>query len=82
VLQPVGVLRLRPVVLRHGVPQSGNYDVLASNDVSVASIVTLAFFDMQAGDGCEVKGFCTCDAFLAAAGCCTVFGRTGRHRGR
>jgi chitinase len=60
--------------------QSGNCDVPDTNDVSVASIVTPAFFDAltaQAADGCEAKGFYTRDAFLAAAGYYPAFGRTG-----
>ncbi|KAL6899373.1 hypothetical protein ACP4OV_006031 [Aristida adscensionis] len=60
--------------------QSGPCAVPATNNVSVASIVTPAFFDAllaQAADGCEAKGFYTRDAFLAAAGYYPAFGRTG-----
>ncbi|KAL6634012.1 hypothetical protein ACP70R_026683 [Stipagrostis hirtigluma subsp. patula] len=52
----------------------------ATNNVSVACIVTPAFFGAlaaQAADGCEGKGFYTRDAFLAAAGYYPAFGRTG-----
>ncbi|KAL6634704.1 hypothetical protein ACP70R_027375 [Stipagrostis hirtigluma subsp. patula] len=61
--------------------QSGPCDAPpATNNVSVASIVTPAFFDAllaQAADGCEAKGFYTRDAFLTAAGYYPAFGRTG-----
>ncbi|XP_062219572.1 chitinase 6-like [Phragmites australis] len=60
--------------------QAGPCDVPDTNNVSVASIVTPAFFDAltaQAADGCEAKGFYTRDAFLAAAGYYPAFGRTG-----
>jgi len=60
--------------------QSGPCDVPATNNVSVASIVTPAFFDAllaQAAASCEANGFYTRDAFLAAAGYYPAFGRTG-----
>lgn len=60
--------------------QSGPCDVPQTNNVSVASIVTPAFFDAllaQASDDCEAQGFYTRDAFLAAAGYYPSFGRTG-----
>nr|CAB3447171.1 unnamed protein product [Digitaria exilis] len=60
--------------------QSGPCDVPQTNNVSVASIVTPAFFDAllaQASDNCEAHGFYTRDAFLAAAGYHPSFGRTG-----
>lgn len=60
--------------------QSGPCEVRETNDVSVASIVTPAFFDAltaQAAADCEAKGFYTRDAFLAAAGYYPAFGRTG-----
>ncbi|WVZ74693.1 hypothetical protein U9M48_022848 [Paspalum notatum var. saurae] len=60
--------------------QSGPCTAPATNNVSVASIVTPAFFDAltaQAADSCEAKGFYTRDAFLAAAGYYPAFGRTG-----
>ncbi|CAD6250393.1 unnamed protein product [Miscanthus lutarioriparius] len=60
--------------------QSGPCDVPATNNVSVASIVTPAFFDAllaQAAASCEANGFYTRDAFLAAAGYYPSFGRTG-----
>ncbi|GJN10219.1 hypothetical protein PR202_ga28296 [Eleusine coracana subsp. coracana] len=60
--------------------QSGPCEVPQTNDVSVASIVTPAFFDAltaQAADSCEAKGFYTRDAFLAAVGFYSEFGRIG-----
>ncbi|CAL5057248.1 unnamed protein product [Urochloa decumbens] len=60
--------------------QSGPCDVPATNNVSVASVVTPAFFDAllaQAAPTCEANGFYTRDAFLAAAGYYPAFGRTG-----
>ena len=60
--------------------QSGPCDVPATNNVSVASVVTPAFFDAllaQAAASCEANGFYTRDAFLAAAGYYPSFGRTG-----
>lgn len=60
--------------------QAGPCDVPATNDVSVASIVTPEFFAAlvaQADDGCAAKGFYTRDAFLTAAGGYPSFGRTG-----
>lgn len=60
--------------------RSGPCDVPATNNVSVASIVTPAFFSAltaQAADGCAGKGFYTRDAFLSAVGGYPAFGRTG-----
>lgn len=60
--------------------QSGPCDVPETNNASVASIVTPAFFDAflaQAAASCEANGFYTRDAFLAAAGYYPAFGRTG-----
>jgi chitinase len=60
--------------------QSGPCTVPETNNVSVASIVTPAFFDAllaQAAPSCEATGFYTRDAFLAAAGYYPAFGRTG-----
>ncbi|KAL6899374.1 hypothetical protein ACP4OV_006032 [Aristida adscensionis] len=60
--------------------QSGPCHALATTNVSVASIVTPAFFHAllaQAAKGCEAKGFYTRAAFLAAARYYPAFGRTG-----
>jgi chitinase len=60
--------------------RSGPCTVTPTNNVSVPSIVTPAFFGAlvaQAAADCEAKGFYTRDAFLTAIGGYPSFGRTG-----